>query len=324
MSLPWIEKYRASKFEDILSHRIIIETLQKYVSDKNIPHMIFYGPSGTGKTSMIITCAKRLYSKEDYPMMVMEINASEERGIDIVRNTIIQFVTSINMPSNKNMFKLVILDEADALTYDAQLMLRNLIELYTNSVRFCLVCNYIKKIHTSIQSRCTCFRFSPLKNNYVKIRLKEIIQQESVDITNDGTDTIVKHANGDMRKGLNILQTLHMAYQGECVNADVINNFIGYPTTSVVDDIVHHIVNDKYSDAYTKILEYKKQEGYSLNDIITELYTTFINHLIYKKDEKITEDFNIHKYILQLKEAEVNSAANTNETLMLLMLLRNE
>ena len=163
IKLPWIEKYRPNKLNDIISQKEIVHSLRIYFKNVSFPNLLFYGMSGCGKTSTIMACAKELY-KDKYPYMVLELNASDDRGIDIVRNKITQFVLSKSLVS-MNAIKLVILDEADAMTIDAQVILRKIIEVYIANARFCLICNNIQNITPALQSRCVKFRFSPLEKN---------------------------------------------------------------------------------------------------------------------------------------------------------------
>ena len=150
-NLPFVEKYRPVKLSDVLSHEDSIITLKKFLNCKNVPHLMFYGPSGTGKTSTIEAFVYELYGGyENVDDMVMKINASEERGIDTIRTKVKEFVSTKPLTKTKIKYKFVILDEADAMTGDAQAMLKHIIEKYTYNARFCLICNCIKKFSTFI------------------------------------------------------------------------------------------------------------------------------------------------------------------------------
>ncbi len=269
----------------------------------------------THNTSMITAVAKELY-KENYEVMTMEINASEERGIEIVRNRIIQFANSKSMlfdDKMKDMFKLIILDEADAMTPDAQASLRRVIEKYTKNVRFCLICNYIKKIDIAIQSRCTCFRFAPLKSNYIKQKLNQIINKENIKYENDGLDTIIKRSKGDMRKVLNILQSVSMAY--DIVSKDNVDKCLGYPCKEDIFSIIKSLLYDSFKETYNLIKYYRNEMGYSLIDIITEIHDFLISVLLdnNKNDLNITQQ-HIQYIINNLGKIEYNVANSSDET----------
>ena len=264
--LPWIEKYRPQTLSSITSHDNIIHALEKFVENKSLPHILFYGPPGTGKTSTIIACAKDLY-KSYYPYMVLEFNASDERGVDVVRDKIKTFVSSQNFFCKG--FKLVILDETDAMTYDAQKILRQVIEKYSSNARFCLICNYVSKIINALQSRCTKFRFSPLSNDQMFNKLSEIVDEEGIDATEKGIRTIIKLSCGDMRKALNILQSTFMTFT-KITESSV------YQTTNCykkkdVERIFKWITKYPFNECYKKIEELKYKKGLSLKNLLSDM-----------------------------------------------------
>lgn len=318
-TLPWIEKYRPSTLDEIISHSVIIDTLNNFIKYNELPHLLFHGPPGSGKSSVVIAVAKALY-KDKFDIMTMEINASEERGIEVVRNRIIQFANSKSLSfddddEQKNTFKLIILDEADAMTSDAQASLRRVIEKYTRNVRFCLICNYIKKIDIAIQSRCTCFRFAPLKDIYIKERLYDIAEKEYVKYTDDGLDTIVKRSKGDMRKVLNILQSVSMAY--EEVNENNVDKCLGYPCGSDILLILKNLISQNFTDSYSLLKDYKETHGFSLSDIIVEIHEYLIDILLKKSkypDINLTNK-QIQEIIKYLGKIDYNIANATDETI---------
>merc|ERR1739848_117288 len=194
----------------------IIGTLRKFLHEDKLPHLLFYGPPGTGKTSTILACAKEIYKPKEFNSMVLELNASDDRGINVVRGQILNFASTRTIFNSG--FKLVILDEADSMTNDAQNALRRIIEKFTDNVRFCLICNYLSKIIPALQSRCTRFRFGPLQEEQILPRLEHVCQEETVNITEDGKKALITLAGGDMRKVLNVLQSCSMAF--DLVNED--------------------------------------------------------------------------------------------------------
>lgn len=312
-TLPWIEKYRPSTLDQIISQNIIVETLNNFIANNELPHLLFHGPPGTGKSSVVIAVAKELY-KDKFDVMTMEINASEERGIEVVRNRIIQFANSRSMlfdDNNSNMFKLIILDEADAMTPDAQASLRRVIEKYTKNVRFCLICNYIKKIDIAIQSRCTCFRFAPLKTNYIKQKIYDIAKCENIKYTSDGLDTIIKRSKGDMRKVLNVLQSVSMAYNE--VNENNVDKCLGYPCKSDILNIINNLINNNFDESFNLLKDFKDNQGFSLTDIITEVHEYLVDKLLNNNSKiKLTEK-QIRIIIQYLGEIDYNVASSTDE-----------
>ena len=164
---PWVEKYRPSTLDDLVAHKEIIGVLRRLIQADKLPHTLLYGPPGTGKTSTILAAARDMYGA-NFKAMTLELNASDDRGIDVVRNQIKEFAGTRRLFSRG--IKLIILDEADMMTNDAQFALRRVIEKYTSNARFCLICNYANKIIPALQSRCTKFRFAPLAPDQVRGR----------------------------------------------------------------------------------------------------------------------------------------------------------
>ena len=170
------------------------QPVRRLVSENRLPHLLLYGPPGTGKTSTILAVARALYGAAAMPSMVLELNASDDRGIGVVRQQVVDFASTRTIFSNK--FKLVILDECDAMTKDAQFALRRVIEKYTRNARFCLIANYASKIIPALQSRCTRFRFAPLPDADVRQRVLEICGKESVRLAPGGLDAVVTLGEG--------------------------------------------------------------------------------------------------------------------------------
>uniref|UniRef100_A0A2P2I735 Activator 1 subunit 5 n=2 Tax=Hirondellea gigas TaxID=1518452 RepID=A0A2P2I735_9CRUS len=267
-NLPWVEKYRPQSLDELVSHEHIISTIKKFIKEDHLPHLLFYGPPGTGKTSTILACAKQLYQPKHYNSMVLELNASDDRGINVVREQILNFASTRTI--FKAGFKLVILDEADAMTNDAQNALRRVIEKFTENVRFCLICNYLSKIIPAIQSRCTRFRFGPLTTAQMLPRLNHVIESEGVDITEDGRKALVTLAGGDMRKVLNVLQSTSMAF--EKVTEDNVYSCVGHPLRSDITSIINWMLNEDMRTACQNIQKMKVLKGLALQDIITEIH----------------------------------------------------
>lgn len=273
-NIPWIEKYRPSTLDDLASHSDIKLTLEKFMKDGSLPHLLFHGPPGTGKTSTILACARKLYPPQQFGQMVLELNASDDRGIDIVRGQILNFASSRAMYSNAK-FKLVILDEADQMTNDAQSALRRIIEKYADNTRFCLITNYMNKIIPAIQSRCTRFRFGPLSEEQIIPRMRMIIENEKVNITEDGIKAIYDLSEGDMRRVVNLLQSNAMSFSKETIDESKVYQCCGYPLRSDIQQIIELLLNSNVKTAYEKIADIKLSKGLALQDIITQLSLTF-------------------------------------------------
>lgn len=281
-SLPWTEKYRPKNLSDLISHGEIISTISKLIKENKLPHLLFYGPPGTGKTSTILACARQLYGSS-YQSMILELNASDDRGIDVVRQQIKDFASSRKLFSSG--VKLVVLDEADAMTPAAQAALRRVIEKYTSNTRFCIICNYIGKILPAIQSRCTRFRFAPLHRTAVRERLDYVATTESLKITPDGMDAVVRLGGGDMRRCLNILQTTSMGFDE--INEKNVYLCTGNPLPQDIEQILVWLLNEDFHIAYRNTKELKMIKGLALQDILKELQG-YIFRIDFGNRERIT------------------------------------
>lgn len=218
----WVEKYRPATLDDVVGQEETVNRLKAYVKSGSIPHLMFAGTPGTGKTTSAIALAKDLFG-ENWKGRFLELNASDERGIGVVRGKIKEFARVGT--ANHGGIKIVFLDEADALTHDAQSALRRTMEKYTNTTRFILSCNYSSKIIDPIQSRCAVFRFRPLTADQVKAYIRKIAKTEDVNVTPDGVEALLFVSKGDLRKTVNTLQVASAL--GGTVDEDAI-----YKTTS--------------------------------------------------------------------------------------------
>jgi len=304
-NLPWVEKYRPNALEELISHEDIISTIRTFISQDKLPHLLFYGPPGTGKTSTILACAKEIYPAKQFNSMVLELNASDDRGIGIVRGQILNFASTRTIFNSG--YKLVILDEADAMTNDAQNALRRIIEKFTDNVRFCLIGNYLSKIIPALQSRCTRFRFGPLGAEQILPRLEHVCKEEKVTITEDGKEALMTLSQGDMRKVINILQSCNMAF-GE-VTEDNVYTCTGHPLRSDITNIVNWSLNEDFSTAFKNIQEVKTLKGLSLQDILSEVHL-----YVHKLD--LPAQVRIH-LLVKMSELEARLMAGASEKIQL-------
>ncbi|GER49174.1 replication factor C subunit [Striga asiatica] len=279
---PWVEKYRPQSLDDVAAHRDIVETIDRLANGNRLPHLLLYGPPGTGKTSTVLALARKLYGNQ-LQNMVLELNASDDRGIDVVRQQIQDFASTQSFSFGaKSSVKLVLLDESDAMTKDAQFAL--LIEKYTKSTRFALICNNVNKIIPALQSRCTRFRFAPLDFVHVMERLKHVIKAEALDVPENGMKALVRLCSGDMRKALNILQSTHMASQQ--ITEEAVYLCTGNPLPRDIEQICHWLLNEPFATSCKRISEMKTRKGLALLDIVREV-TMFVFKIKMPADVRI-------------------------------------
>ncbi len=201
--------------DDVASQEDIIKSLNNAVKSGSIPHMLFYGPPGTGKTSTVLAMARDLFGPDLFRSRVMELNASDERGISVVREKIKTFAMgSVGSAAGVPPFKLIILDEADSLTVEAQSALRRTMETYSRVTRFCIICNYVSRIIEPLASRCSKYRFKPLGIPAMKERLRLVCTGEHVEAPDETLDAVLKISNGDMRKAITFIQSASQLYGG--------------------------------------------------------------------------------------------------------------
>jgi replication factor C subunit 3/5 len=281
--LPWVEKYRPTNIKDIISNNENINILSAMLSNGSLPHLLFHGTSGTGKTSLILSLARELYGN-NINLMVMKLDASDDRGINSVREDIKGFAEKNNM--FQKGVKLIILDEADSMTFDAQFALRRIIEKYSNNTRFCLICNYENKIIPAIRSRCANFRFSPISIHHIENRLIYICKQENLTFDSNVLEIISLLSKGDLRKSINFLQSLSL--QSSHITVQMCYKTAGVPSDMETMEIINNLLNPKvdYDEANKKIDSLIKTQGYSLSIVLKEL----VSYLLSNKTIKIKSE----------------------------------
>ena len=247
----WVEKYRPRRIDDIIDQDHVKERIKEFLKLGTLPHMLFYGPPGVGKTTMALAIAYELYG-EHWRENVLELNASDERGIAVIREKVKEFARSLPTAGNVS-FRLIILDEADNMTEDAQQALRRIMELYYSTARFILIANYVSGIIEPIQSRCAVFRFAPIPKEAMFERLKYIAKCEGLEITDDGLEAIWDISQGDMRKAINILQAA--ASTSTKIDAEVVYKALGKASPSLIKAFLQEALYGSFERALHKLDE---------------------------------------------------------------------
>ncbi|KAJ2496786.1 Subunit of heteropentameric Replication factor C (RF-C) [Coemansia sp. RSA 1972] len=240
--IPWVEKYRPKNIDDVTAQDEVVQVLRKSLETKNLPHLLFYGPPGTGKTSTILALTRDMYGPEACKTRVLELNASDERGIAVVREKVKTFARAVVSRADPKYpsppYKIVILDEADSMTTDAQAALRRIMEKYSRITRFCLVCNYVSRIIEPLASRCTKFRFKSLPREQAIGRVTEVARLENVSCRDGAMEALVDCAEGDLRRAIMSLQSAsRMAQGGAALDKDMVAELVGVIPGPVVEGL---------------------------------------------------------------------------------------
>ena len=269
----WVEKYRPRSLDEMTNQKAVISRLKGMLNTRDIPHLLFVGSPGTGKTATILAFVRDFYGVDNSQANCLELNASDERGIDVVRNTVKDFARTRSLIEAP--FKIIILDEADHLTDEAQHALRRTMELFAKTCRFCLICNYISRIIPPIQSRCALFRFVPLRDEHVTSRVRHIAEMEKVRLTEDGVEAILEVAGGDMRKAINILQT--SASLRKDVTANVIYDVLGQIKPTDVLEIVKSALKTEFVEARQNLRRLLIDKGSSETDVLKGIHRVILD-----------------------------------------------
>ncbi|WP_246984750.1 replication factor C small subunit [Halorientalis marina] len=262
----WIEKYRPQNLDDIVGQETITERLQSYVERNDLPHLMFSGQAGIGKSTAALAVARELYG-EDWQEHFLELNASDQRGIDVVRERIKSFARSSFGGAE---YRIIFLDEADSLTSDAQSALRRTMEQFSNNVRFILSCNYSSQIIDPIQSRCAVFRFAPLGDEAVEEQVRIIAEEEGIELTDDGIEALVYAADGDMRKAINGLQAASVT--GDTVDAEAVYAITSTARPEEIEEMVTEALDGDFVAARSTLDTLLTEEGIAGGDVIDQLH----------------------------------------------------
>jgi len=265
--LFWFEKYRPRSFEEVVDLEEVKARLKEFVKVGNLPHLLFYGPPGTGKTTMALVLARELYG-EYWRENTLELNASDERGIGVIRERVKEFARTA--PVGKAPFKLVILDEADNMTSDAQQALRRIMEIYAQNTRFILLANYVSNIIEPIQSRVVMIRFNPLPKEAVISRLRFIAESEGVKVSDDALEAIYEFTQGDMRKAINALQVA--ASVSREVTEEEVAKALGMVSPRLLREVLQEATRGSFSKALTQIYGFVVDGGVGELEIIRQLH----------------------------------------------------
>ncbi|RLF53637.1 MAG: replication factor C small subunit [Thermoplasmata archaeon] len=268
----WIEKYRPKNLDEVVGQDEIVERLKAYVKAKNVPHLLFAGPAGTGKTTCALALCRELFG-ENWKQNFNELNASDERGIGIIRGKIKDFARTA--PIGKADFKIIFLDEADSLTADAQAALRRTIEKYSHICRFILSVNYSSKIIEPIQSRCTVFRFSPIRDEDIKKYIQRIASAEKIEITPDGFEALVFISKGDLRKAINVLQV--GASLNKKITAEVLYETSATAKPEDVKALINTALSGNFMAARNQLYDLLIKYGLSGEDIVKQIHQTIFD-----------------------------------------------
>lgn len=264
---PWVEKYRPRTFDDIVGNEDIVSRFRVMSTEGNVQHMILYGSPGTGKTTCVLCLARTLLG-DKFSEAFTELNASNERGINVIREKIVSICRSKqDLPEGRQ--KIIFLDEVDSMTNEAQQALRRIIEKYTDSTRFIMACNSLASVTEAIQSRCSVFRFSRIDQTSMLNRMRQICQKENVTFREKGLVEILNISNGDLRTAINNLQTV--AIGKNSITLENVSRILNQPENRMIEKLIDCITKHDFNGSYKIVIDFLSQ-GYSANNIITSLF----------------------------------------------------
>lgn len=268
MNEIWTERYRPKTLDDVVGQKHVTERLKAYAASGNMSHLMFTGPAGTGKTTCALAMAKDMFGDE-WKGNFMELNASDERGIEVVRGKIKEFART--SPLGKAEFKIIFMDEADSLTPEAQAALRRTMERYSKICRFILSCNYASKIIDPIQSRCAVFRFKPLSRDDVEGYLRKIVAAENVKIEDDALEGLMHVARGDLRRAVNSLQVA--ASVGTAITLETVYQTTGMANPGRIKEMLETALGGNFVKSRDQLDDLMVDSGLSGQDVIRQIHS---------------------------------------------------
>lgn len=279
---PWVEKYRPKNMGEVAMQDEVVAVLKNCIEGGDMPHLLFYGPPGTGKTSTILAVCRELFGPEVMKSRVLELNASDERGIAVVRDKVKNFAQlTAGVTSSKAgsypcpPFKIIIMDECDSMTNDAQSALRRTMEQYSKVTRFCLICNYVSRIIDPLASRCAKFRFKPLSIESQMNTILKIQKLENVECEDDVLDRLVDVSGGDMRQAITLLQSSHRLNGGGKITEQDVTDAAGTVPASVVENLIATCHNNSYKKM-ASCVEDIVASGYATNLVLKKLHDSIV------------------------------------------------
>ncbi len=306
----WTEKYRPSNLSEVVGQTPITDRLKNYVKERSMPHLLFAGPAGTGKTTCALVLAKELFG-ELWKHNLHELNASDERGIDVVRGKIKEFARTA--PLGEDGFKIIFLDEADALTGAAQAALRRTMEKYSRTCRFVMSCNFSSKIIDPIQSRCAVFRFRPLKAEDVERYLKFVAVKEELNIDKEAYESLTYLAQGDLRRAINGLQMAAAANVD--ITPDVVYQAVAAARPEEVKEALEMSLNNNFAGARERLDTLQITYGLAGEDVIRQMHRTV-------RDLEVPDTIKV-QMIEKLAEADFRLSEGANSRIQIEAVIAN-
>tara|TARA_Y100000310_G_C20687855_1_gene820258 strand:- start:2876 stop:3829 length:954 start_codon:yes stop_codon:yes gene_type:complete len=300
----WTEKYRPINFGDVVGQEAIVERVKAFVENKNMPHLLFSGPAGVGKTALALVAVRSLYGKE-WRNNFLETNASDERGIDVIRHKVKDFARTRAIGTD--LPKIIYLDECDSLTKEAQQALRRTMESYSNTARFILSCNFSSKIIDPIQSRCTVFRFRPLDKGELKKIVDKISATEGLKLDDEVCNVLYDLTGGDARRTTNILQSC--AAVDKKITKDLLYSVVSAARPVELKNVLELAVGGEFVKARDSLLKVMLEHGLSGLDVIKNIQREVLNLEI--EDKKKLE------YVIFCGEVEFRMVEGSDEFIQL-------